>query len=43
MEQEPSPYVFKLHIQALSIKDITLSAVRISVEVLVQEKAQINI
>ena len=35
MEQEPGPYIFKLHIQALSLKELSMNMIRASVEALV--------
>lgn len=35
LEREPAPYVFKLHVQALHKKDMTLAMVKRSIQALV--------
>jgi hypothetical protein len=35
IDEEPEPYVFKLHIQALTLKELTIPSVRYSVESLI--------
>ena len=39
LEREPAPYVFKLHVQALHKKDMTLAMVKRSIQALVSQKA----
>lgn len=38
IEQEPAPYIFKLHIQALTLKELSITSVRNSIEVFVNPK-----
>ena len=43
IEQEPSPYIFKLHIQAQTLKDLTMSSVRASIEIYLSQEDKVNV
>ena len=38
IEQEPAPFIFKLHIQAMTLKELTITSVRQSIEVFLNPK-----
>lgn len=43
IEQEKPPYVFKLHVQALTLKELSIPQVRTSIEIYLKQPAKVSV